>query len=378
VPNPNGILPAIFQKQDDGCTTNWKKVVEGLPPIAASLVLTVDPLNGSDVTGNPYKTLAAAFAAAALVAGPNPGTGSPSFPRPAVLALPGQYLEAAPTLPYNVSLIGYGLDCTVIQNGLNYTDTLNGAGRSDIVGVSVIGPCNINMGTALNTNIRVINARFNTMNWNGVSFANNLLAHGCVFVQLNIIDGAAHLYDNHSILGGLDIQNGATPGFNPYLELCGGLLQGGVTMAGQGQLYARGVLNSATMAGTVVGPNTPLFETDMASLPTSAMSGSFKLVVDDNQVQLGAASIAAGGVQRQSVIALNTGAGPLSIQLGKAVNSQGLPLTVKCQGANPLTVLPFAGETIDGAANLILAVLHQARTIVSDGATDWMIVGGYL
>ena len=381
VPNPTGLQPAMYQKQDDGCTTNWKLVVEGNPPISPSVTLTVDPVNGNDATGNPYKTLAAAFAAAAVIAGPNPGTGALTFPRPAVLALPGVYTEPAPTLPYNVSLIGYGFDCTSINNGLNYVGGVNESARIDIVGIAC-GNLNIDVALSFNTNIRFINSRCN-LSWNGgpnynITQVNNFLGHASTYGLVTIVDGAVHLYNTQGIFSGLNIQDGPVPTSFPFLELVGGLIQGPITMAGKAQLYARGALNTSTMAGTVVGLNTPLFETDMASLPTGAMSGTFKLHVDDNQVQLGAASILAGGVQRQAVIALNTGAGPLSIQLGKAVNSQGLPLTVKNHGANPLTVLPFAGETIDLAPNLILALLNQARTIISDGAVDWMIVAGYL
>ena len=53
--------------------------------------------------------------------------------------------------------------------------------------------------------------------------------------------------------------------------------------------------------------------------------------------------------------------------------------TLKKSGTGNITVTTVGGDTIDGAASpLTMSVAKQARTFVSDGGTNWSIIGGYL
>jgi hypothetical protein len=68
------------------------------------------------------------------------------------------------------------------------------------------------------------------------------------------------------------------------------------------------------------------------------------------------------------ILNVNINAGAPICTLPQASTRAGLPLTFKDVGAqfvaHPLTITPFAGDTIDGAANLFLNVNREGVTLV--------------
>jgi hypothetical protein len=382
----------VFVKQDLGSTTNWTELASGDGDAAPafSQAFYVDPNTGNDATGKPYRTLAAAFAAAAAFVGPSPGTGAPTFPRAVVIAGPGNYNEPAPTLPFNVSLVGYGQDVTIISNGLNYVGGVNEAGRSDIVMVGITGTgLIVDLSASINTNIRAQLARF-SLTWNGgpnygITEANNFLGHACTFNDITVIDGAVHLYNNQGIFSSLTIEDGPVPTSLPFVELEGGLLQGVVTLTGKAQLTMRGVLNEATpFTGIANGGGViPTLFSDDVSLPTvGAVVGPLSLqIINDQTVSITTAQSPYQATTEETIF-VDATLGPVAVHIPAGQNRNGFPLTIKKTdvSANTVTIVPATG-TIEGNPFLLVGVSKQARTILSDGSAapgNYNIVGGYL
>jgi hypothetical protein len=67
----------------------------------------------------------------------------------------------------------------------------------------------------------------------------------------------------------------------------------------------------------------------------------------------------------------------IAITLPPAFNNRGVSIVVKDVGnnasANNVTVLPSAGDTIDGGPSQVLNVDRGSLTLTSDGVSDWMI-----
>jgi hypothetical protein len=71
----------------------------------------------------------------------------------------------------------------------------------------------------------------------------------------------------------------------------------------------------------------------------------------------------------------NTTAGSLVPTLPLASTVAGRKYTiVKTVGANNLTITPAGGDTINGAATLVLTSAYSAAKLVSDGGTNWYSV----
>lgn len=362
----NGGLVAgkLWQKQDDGCSTNWTLKTDG---IIGALQFIVDPILGNDTVGRPFKTLAAAFAAAAVVAGP-PGGGSPTFPRPVVVAMPGRYTEPSPTLPFNVSLYGFGLDNTVLANDLLYVAASGEAGRSDVIDVGINGNFNIDCSLGFNTNIRFIESRCSLI-WNGgpsyqITQVNNFLGHASAFNDVVIVDGAVHLYNTQGIFSSLNVTDGLVPTSFPFLEIVGGLVQGSVTATGKAQIFSRALLNEAVWNGVANGGGLrPLMECDSSSFPIGAnMTGVWRVQNDDNLIVPITGNYTMQGNER--VIKVNASAGPVLIT-GAPANQIQCVTTIKKIDATANAVT--STFNVDGAP-LNLAAQYQKATITSDGS----------
>ena len=369
---PGGNGGKAWIKQDDGLTTNWNELVEGGNTAApsGSRQLFVDPVSGNDTSGKPFATIAAAFARAAILAGPPDSTCNPGLTRVCVVLLPGRYLEPAPTLPYNVSLMGYGMDNTIIVNGLNYVGALNEAGRSDISNIAISGPFNCNLSQACNTNIRFLDSRANNLIWNGGTaygtlHFSNFLGHSSTFGQITIVDGAVHLYDNQGVFSGIDVQDGPAANSLAFLEICGGLVQGAVTMAGKAQIYARGILFTASLSGTVASGSTPLFETDRSSLPTGAITGTVKILVDDELLVNTAANFT---VVRESYVIEDASAGNVLVTLPPPGNLVQSPVTIKKADSSSNTV-GVAGVPVQDTSGFKGFTVLAATTATNTGST---------
>lgn len=70
--------------------------------------------------------------------------------------------------------------------------------------------------------------------------------------------------------------------------------------------------------------------------------------------------------------------GGLVVTLPLAVSSRGDPLEVKnvSDSTNPIIVQPGLGDNIDGAASKTYSGARLFLALRSDGARQWMVVGG--
>lgn len=96
------------------------------------------------------------------------------------------------------------------------------------------------------------------------------------------------------------------------------------------------------------------------------------------QRSVGASPIVISGVDQ--ILNINIPTGAPTCALPQASTRSGVPLTFKDVGANfaahNLTLTPFAGDTIDGAASLVLSIPRQSITLVpfNDGVNGgWFI-----
>ncbi|MGK5093325.1 hypothetical protein WDW89_15095, partial [Deltaproteobacteria bacterium TL4] len=82
--------------------------------------------------------------------------------------------------------------------------------------------------------------------------------------------------------------------------------------------------------------------------------------------------------EQQGVVLVDTSAGSLSVSLPpSAMTNRGRTYSVKLiAGANPLTLTPAVGQSIDGATNQILSRVNEALTLISDGS-GWHILGQF-
>jgi hypothetical protein len=69
-------------------------------------------------------------------------------------------------------------------------------------------------------------------------------------------------------------------------------------------------------------------------------------------------------------------AGNVTVNLPQAALNPGKTYYIKKIDvtANTVTITPFAGDTVDGAASVALAVYGDCRQIMNDGGTGWWIV----
>lgn len=70
---------------------------------------------------------------------------------------------------------------------------------------------------------------------------------------------------------------------------------------------------------------------------------------------------------------VNCTANTFTVTLPTAVGIEGQYFIVKNSGTGVITIDGDGSETIDGAANKILAVQYESMTVVSDGA-NWVVV----
>lgn len=70
---------------------------------------------------------------------------------------------------------------------------------------------------------------------------------------------------------------------------------------------------------------------------------------------------------------VNCTSGSFTVTLPTAVSIEGQYFIIKNTGTGVITVDGYGSETIDGAANKILAVQNESITVISDGS-NWIIV----
>jgi hypothetical protein len=70
---------------------------------------------------------------------------------------------------------------------------------------------------------------------------------------------------------------------------------------------------------------------------------------------------------------VNCTSGTFTVTLPTAVGIEGQYFTVKNSGTGVITIDGDGSETIDGAANKILAVQYESITVVSDGV-NWVVI----
>ena len=70
---------------------------------------------------------------------------------------------------------------------------------------------------------------------------------------------------------------------------------------------------------------------------------------------------------------VNCTSGTFTVTLPTAVGIEGQYFIVKNRGTGVITVDGDGAETLDGAANKILAVQYESITVISDGA-NWKVI----
>ena len=70
---------------------------------------------------------------------------------------------------------------------------------------------------------------------------------------------------------------------------------------------------------------------------------------------------------------VNCTSGTFTVTLPTAVNAEGKYYVIKNSGSGVITIDGDGSETIDGAANKILAVQYESMTVVSNGV-GWIVV----
>lgn len=61
-------------------------------------------------------------------------------------------------------------------------------------------------------------------------------------------------------------------------------------------------------------------------------------------------------------------------EIGDPATLTGKWFFIRTNGAFAVTITPHAGETVNGAATLVLSIASEAVTLVSDGTSNWIIV----
>lgn len=181
----------VFQKQDDGKTTNWSSVGGGPVTTLLQNVFFVAK-NGNDATADgsvqkPYLTVQAAINAASLVATPTN--------RPCVFVMPGTYTETY-TLKANVLVKGMGFNQTRLIGTwvLDGTFTPAGDHRSGWADVGLFSPGTITLDfLGLNSNegkVYAWNVRFGgTVTATSFSSINQFIVFGGELFGLVTLNG---------------------------------------------------------------------------------------------------------------------------------------------------------------------------------------------
>lgn len=363
----------VWQKQDNGCTTNWTEFAQGSASSSLQyrFLRYVDPVVGNDATADgsinkPYQTIQAALAAI---------TDASSANRYCLVLAPGVY-PGAITWKSWVSAQGYGKDVTRLSGLVTHTGAAAETSRMDLIGIQFTGGMTIDHSASFNINCRLIDCLVTTLTYNGgpdygVTQVNNLFLEGGSTTDLIIQDGAVHAYNNHGVFSTLTIQDGPVANSLPFLEIVGGLLQGAVTLNGKAQLISRGLLNTASIASVVASATTPIWDTDQSStVPVGNVlnPNALNRVINDEQVFQ---SALARTLVNEDIALMDATAGALAYTLQPAASRKGKTLKIKNVGtANDVTVTPAAGDTINGQASLVLNPGASVE-LISNEATDW-------
>jgi hypothetical protein len=266
----------LWQKQDDGCSTNWNEVSHGS---IASLLYRyerwVDPIVGSDASGDgsinkPFKTVTACLASI---------TDASLTNRYLIRAAAGDYsAEGVIAWKDDVSLLGSGKDVT---RGL----TVSVIGGADVTARVDFMRAQFNLLTldlslSANYNVRPIDCTL-SIDVTTVG-ANNILAELCVFGQVRVRKGALRANNGSQILQSLTLDDDPST----MIIWTGGLMQGAGTVNGRSQVYLFNTLNTMTWTGVQVGANKPVFEADAASFPfTTLVSAQWSTIAQDTLCQ---------------------------------------------------------------------------------------------
>ena len=122
-------------------------------------------------------------------------------------------------------------------------------------------------------------------------------------------------------------------------------------------------------AGIIVSPADPL-DVAIGKLDQAVGSGLSVIQVDPN---VGSAHTSAFTASYNTLHRVVPASG-INVTLPTVSGQQGGSIKFKVQAANvnPITLIPYDVDTIDGAANLTIASGYAGLEIVSDGITDWM------
>lgn len=366
--------PSVYQKQDDGETANWIPLGGGLPPFPGTTQYrVVDAAGGSNVSGDgswnkPWQTIA--YALTQIV-------GESTANRYCIIALPGTYADALVWRDF-ISLVGFGQDVTVISGAFSYPGLAGSNGRVNIARVGFNGAMTVDHSLATNINLRFLDCRLLNITYDGgddygVTRANNLFINTCSLVDLTIIDGLVHIYDNHAGLNSVTIGDGPRPASVVGLELAGGILQGAVNLSGRAHLYIRGALTTAAINGVIVGGVTPVVESDESSVTSGVITGDVEMLNTENPV-INVGVTPYDITRREQFITAAGGVGGKTLNLPKVAECIGFMISVQKTDASnlaPLTVAAQAGEFIrtaaGDAASLLIREEGQTLIFVSDG-----------
>ncbi len=190
------------------------------------------------------------------------------------------------------------------------------------------------------------------------------------FFRVSVSGGSGVAFE---ILGGSAIESGS----HAAIDLAVSGVLTGITVEGSGsELQSRtvsgiagsilsllvgssGISGASEIQSSFAGALVPVNATKLRRFPTSILTGNAVLT------------------QTSQLVRVDPTGGPLSVTLPPAVNHRGESVSVKnvTSSANGVTIAAAGGDTIDGAASLVLSAARFFLEVTSDGVSGWLVTG---
>jgi hypothetical protein len=320
----------------------------------------VDPIAGTDTAGqgsleNPYKTIA--FALSEITTATNTNLFAIFLHGHATENLTGLWKD-------NISLFGYG-QMSGDNAGTSYS-TLSGSLSHTALGTSLTYFSNIQLGsTTIHANGQNIHVGMSELrSTSNIIIEGNSVAGSVLNVQLNDVSA------NSSI----QIKGGSG---GSVVNAIGARSDAG----GTSHFDSIGVVRIRacrfnSLNCTDNGNGLTNIETDHASIPTTPiLGGGFTLNIR-NYVRVSTAVTNYTQISEDFIEMDATGGGARTINLQQVTAWTGTPLYIykKDSSANTVTITPFAGDTINGAATYVLTQPQQGVVLLNDGISNWEVI----
>ncbi len=271
--------------------------------------------------------------------------------------------------------IGTAQDIAAVSTPTFAGLTLNGALNVTAGGATITGGTTLNNGTTVNTFLNLTGAGTELrMNGNAGTAGQFLISQGAgatpIWSTVSMVTTAQGTANQVFVNGDLAPHSGAitislpqniaTTSSPQFASMT--ITTGGVTITNGGLTVSAG--------GAAITGNTTITGATTANgrLVTQAAIANQSITVQ----ALGAAYNV--GVNDYIVVCTNAGAGNVNLPAANAL--AGRTLIIKSRGAGNVNIVPAGADQIDGAAGLaIIGGGNGVRTLVSDGAANWYVIG---